>query len=83
MIHFRHSMMLGITFMGLQIGLTARAQSFPPEVRAEIHEAEESCKPNKTTLPKNFITRKDVNGDGVLTYSWSSGPAWILGLRGR
>ena len=34
-------------------------------VQAEIREARDSCKPEKIELPKDFVTRKDVNADGV------------------
>lgn len=57
--------MVGITLMALQTGAAARAQSLPPEVQAEIRKAAEACKPDKTALPKDFITRKDINGDGL------------------
>ena len=32
---------------------------------AEVRDAMDSCKPEKIKLPKDFVTRKDVNGDGV------------------
>jgi hypothetical protein len=56
--------MVGITLLALQTGSAARAQSLPPEVQVEIRAAAESCKPDKTALPKDFITRIDINGDG-------------------
>lgn len=46
----------------------AGAQSLPPMVQKAIAEQTESCKPDKVTLEKGFVTRKDVNGDGIADY---------------
>jgi hypothetical protein len=43
----------------------AEAQSLPPQVRKAIAEQSRTCRPQKVVLEKGFLTRKDVNGDGV------------------
>lgn len=52
------------------VGLPAAAgaETLPPMVRKAIAESTESCKPDKVTLEKGFLTRKDINGDGIPDY---------------
>jgi hypothetical protein len=41
-------------------------QSLPPKVRAAIEESQKSCDADeKFTTQRGFITRRDINGDGV------------------
>jgi hypothetical protein len=54
-----------IAALMLSPAATALAQSYPPPVQAELRDTVESCKPQKPTFPKGFLTRKDVNGDGI------------------
>ncbi len=61
----RHLFTVGVSLIALQPSLSAHAQTYPSVVQAEIREATDSCKPEKIELPKDFVTRKDVNGDGV------------------
>ena len=44
---------------------SAEAQSLPPQVRQAIAEHSRTCRPRKVVLEKGFLTRNDVNGDGV------------------
>ena len=61
----RHLSTIGVSLIALQPSLSAHAQTYPSVVQAEIRDAMDSCKPEKIKLPKDFVTRKDVNGDGV------------------
>lgn len=61
----RQLSIIGVSLIALQPGLSAHAQTYPSVVQAEIREAADSCKPEKIELPKDFVTRKDVNADGV------------------
>ncbi|MGH6834128.1 MAG: hypothetical protein ACREC9_00965 [Methylocella sp.] len=61
----RRLSIIGVSLIALQPGLPAHAQTYPSVVQAEIREATDSCKPEKIELPKDFVTRKDVNADGV------------------
>ena len=61
----RHLSTIGVSLIALQPSLSAHAQTYPSLVQAEIPDAMDSCKPEKIKLPKDFVTRKDVNGDGV------------------
>lgn len=51
----------------------AAAQPLPPEMQASINDATKSCG-KKVHLKENFITRRDVNGDGIddfiLDFGW-------------
>ena len=47
---------------------SALAQSAPEPIRKAMQEARESCKPDKASLGKGFLTTKDVNGDRVPDY---------------
>ena len=51
------------------LGLTYAnaAQNFPPEVQASIDEVVQNCK-EKPVFLKGFVTRRDINGDGVIDY---------------
>lgn len=44
------------------------AQTLPAPVQKSMQEARKSCKPEKAVFGKNFVARKDVNGDGVPDY---------------
>jgi hypothetical protein len=69
----RHLSTIGVSLIALQPSLSAHAQTYPSVVQAAIREARDSCKPEKIELPKDFVTRKDVNGDGVPDFivDWS------------
>lgn len=47
---------------------SASAQTLPLPVRKAIGEATASCRPQKVTLDKGFVTTRDVNGDGIPDY---------------
>jgi hypothetical protein len=40
-------------------------QDLPAQVRTAIQESRKSCDGQKLTLGRGFITRRDINGDGV------------------
>lgn len=44
------------------------AEAMPPIVRQAIDKESDACRPDKVTLDQGFMTRKDVNGDGVPDY---------------
>lgn len=47
----------------------AGAETLPPAVRAAIAKQSENCaKPDRVSLEKGFLTRRDVNGDGIPDY---------------
>jgi hypothetical protein len=43
-------------------------QSLPSPVQAAVRESREACAPEKATLGKGFVQRRDVNGDGAEDY---------------
>src|ERR1700730_268117 len=61
----RHLSIIGVSLIALQPSLSAHAQTHPSVVQAEIREAADSSEPEKIEPPKDFVTRKDVNADGV------------------
>ncbi|GJD53715.1 hypothetical protein OPKNFCMD_6493 [Methylobacterium crusticola] len=44
------------------------AQPLPPQVQTDIDGDIRECKPQKAMFGDRFITRKDVNGDGIQDY---------------
>ena len=50
-------------------------QGLPAPVSAAIEEAKKGCGSDKLSLERGFVTRKDVNGDGVLDYVLDYGHA--------
>ena len=50
-----------LSAIGVSLSLSAHAQTYPSVVQVEIRDA-------TIKLPKDFVTRKDVNGDGVQSH---------------
>lgn len=53
---------------GMLSGMPASAEPLPIPVVAAVKENKDQCKPDKATLKDGFLTRKDVNGDGIVDY---------------
>ncbi|MGU3539010.1 hypothetical protein [Methylobacterium sp. A54F] len=59
-------MRIAILLFGLvSFASIAAASGLPPLVEAEIAELKQDCSGGKVTLEPGFLTRKDVNGDGI------------------
>ncbi len=54
--------------LGLAVTNPTLGQSLPSAVQAAIQENRKSCEPDKLRMEKGFVTRKDINGDGVDDY---------------
>ena len=49
---------------GVPVALSKAPESLPPEVQSEIDKDSKSCS-DKVTFAKGFMTRRDINGDGI------------------
>jgi len=57
-------MFAAVTLFSAPVG----AQSLPPMIQKAVSEQIEICKPEKPQIGAGFVSRKDINGDGVSDY---------------
>jgi hypothetical protein len=60
--------LLGALSITLPSAWAQSSPSLPAPVQAAVRESREACAPDKATLGKGFVQRRDVNGDGVEDY---------------
>jgi hypothetical protein len=60
--------LLGTCFIGCSGAWAQSTQGLPPSVQTAIQESRETCAPERATLAKGFIQRRDVNGDSTEDY---------------
>ncbi len=57
--------LLWVTLVALLSSAAQAQQGLPPKVRAAVEERRKDCNGEKFTPGRGFITRRDINGDGV------------------
>ena len=54
-----------LVFSLLSVTSQARTRDLPRQVQAEINTTVQDCKPRERVFGRGFVSRKDVNGDGI------------------
>ena len=59
---------IAFALLAFSISGGLEAASLPSLIQIEITKKKDECKPDKVTLNDGFISKKDVNGDGIDDY---------------